>query len=429
MKEYLKKIIVKILEWEARTVLKKYKPKIVAITGNVGKTSTKDAIFSVLSDFFFVRKSEKSFNSDIGVPLTILGLPNAWNNPLKWISNIIEGFKIILLPKDYPAWLVLEVGADRPGDIEKVGAWLHPDIVVVTRFSEVPVHVEFFESKDAVVKEKGYLVKALKKEGLLILNADDPDVMSFASKAYIKPITFGVAESSNVRGSNYNLVYIDGLPVGITFKVDHGNNVMPVSIAGVAGLHHMYPALAALAVGMSQGLNPIKLSDALAHYEAPRGRMNIIKGIESSIIIDDSYNSSPVALEEALSTLDSIKTTGRRIAALGDMLELGRFSIDEHKRLGKKVAKVCDVLVAVGLRGKFFAEAALKARMGKRKVFVFENSGEAAGFLKDKIKKGDVVLVKGSQGVRMERVTKALIADPDMAKELLVRQDEEWEKR
>jgi len=429
MKAYLKKIIVKIIEWEAKVVLRKYKPKIVAVTGNVGKTSTKDAIYTVLSHFFFVRKSEKSFNSDIGVPLTILGLPNAWNNPLKWLLNILEGLKIIILPNHYPKWLVLEVGADRPGDIEKIGSWLHPDVVVITRFSEVPVHIEFFESKDAIVREKGYLVKALKKDGLLILNGDDSDALSLAPHAFIKPITYGFKEGLDIRGSNYNFVYAHEKPVAITFKVDYQGSCMPISLGRVLGVQHIYPALAAIAVGVSQGLNPINVAEALIEHEPPHGRMNLIPGLNNSTIIDDSYNSSPVALDEALTALESAEVTGRKIAALGDMLELGKFSIDEHKRLGKRSANMCDVLVAVGVRGKFFAEAALKARMAKKKVFVFENSVQAGDFLKEYIEEGDIILVKGSQGVRMEKITKQIIAEPERAKELLVRQDEEWERR
>lgn len=429
MKDYLKKIIVKIIEWEARLVLKRYKPKIVAVTGNVGKTSTKDAIFSALSTFFFVRKSDKSFNSDIGIPLTILGIPNAWNNPLLWIKNILRGLKVIFLPNNYPKWLILEVGADRPGDIKKVSRWLRPDVVVVTRFSNVPVHIEFFGSKDAIVKEKGYLIKALKKDGILVLNADDHDCMSFANDAYIKPVTYGISSEASVGGSNYHILYNGRVPSGITFKVDYEGNCMPINIYGVLGFTHIYPVLAGIAVGVSQKLNPVKISEAFSKYEAPKGRMNLVRGINGSTIIDDSYNSSPIALEEALNTLELIKTPGKKIAVLGDMLELGKHSIEEHKRLGRKIPQIADILVAVGLRGKLFAESALKARMGKRKVFVFENSVEAGEFLKDKIEKDDVILIKGSQGVRMERVAKALLRQPEKAKELLVRQEEEWQKR
>ena len=120
IKTIFKKAIIKVLTIEARIALRRYEPHIVAITGSVGKTSTKDAVFTVLSETFSVRKSEKSFNGDIGVPLTILGLPNAWNNPLKWIGNIVKGAALVMFEHDYPEWLVLEIGADRPGDIESI---------------------------------------------------------------------------------------------------------------------------------------------------------------------------------------------------------------------------------------------------------------------------------------------------------------------
>jgi len=430
MRDILKKIIIKIIELEARVVLWRYKPKVIAVTGNVGKTSTKDAIYAALSPFLFVRKSDKSFNSDIGVPLTILGLPNAWNNPIGWLQNLLKGLKIMLYSPQYPKVLVLEVGADRPGDIKKTSSWLHPDVVVITRFSEVPVHIEFFESREDIIKEKGYLVKALKKDGFLILNADDTDAMSYAPEAFIKPITYGVTkDKSTVRGCQYHVVYTGGSVSGMTFKVDWEGNCMPISLVGTLGHHHMYPALASIAVGVTQGLNPVKVSQALSSYISPQGRMNIISGLHGSVIIDDSYNSSPIALEEALNALEIATCSGRKIAILGDMLELGKFSIEEHKRLGKKLAKICDLLITVGLRGKFFAEGALKVKMGKRKIVSFETSVEAGDFIKQKIEKGDLVLVKGSQGVRMEKVVKEIMLEPERAKELLVRQDEEWERR
>lgn len=143
-KKVSKKVVTAILQFEAQLVLKKYKPNIVAVTGSVGKTSTKDAIFSVLSTSFFTRKSDKSFNNELGVPLTILGLQTAASDPSGWIRNIFDGLALILLTHKYPRWLVVEVGADRPGDIRAIASWLRPDIAVVTRLSDVPVHVEFF---------------------------------------------------------------------------------------------------------------------------------------------------------------------------------------------------------------------------------------------------------------------------------------------
>ncbi len=209
MKDTFKKIIIRLLEIEAKLVLKKYKPTIIAITGSVGKTSTKDAIYTVLSHFFFVRKSEKSFNSEFGVPLTILGCPNGWSNPVQWAENLLKGLWLIIYPHKYPKWLVLEVGAGKPGDIKSIAKWLKPDVVVITRFPDMPVHVEFFGTPAAVIEEKTYLVKALSKDGLLVINADDPKVLELKQKSKAKVLTFGFTEEALFRASHEAISYKD----------------------------------------------------------------------------------------------------------------------------------------------------------------------------------------------------------------------------
>jgi UDP-N-acetylmuramoyl-tripeptide--D-alanyl-D-alanine ligase len=176
MKTIFRKIITYILQIESRLVISKYKPKIIAITGSVGKTSTKDAIFAVLSGVSYVRKSEKSYNSEIGLPLTILGVPNGWNNPLVWIKNLCKGLWLFLGPHTYPTWLVLEVGIGHPGDMHRTADWLQTDVVIITAIGETPAHIEFFSSRKSLIEEKSSLIQTLKKDGLLILNADDPDV-------------------------------------------------------------------------------------------------------------------------------------------------------------------------------------------------------------------------------------------------------------
>ena len=184
MKNVLKSVVVKILIWEARLLLKRAKPTIVAVTGNVGKTSTKDAIYSVLKDHKRTRKSEQGFNTDIGVPLTILGLRNAWNDPIRWFKNIIDGLLEALHPGKYPEVLVLEIGVDHPGDMKKLASWVKPDVVVITRLPDVPVHVEFFDSPEAVVQEKLELLKALKPDGIFVYNNDDERVRRAAEETH-----------------------------------------------------------------------------------------------------------------------------------------------------------------------------------------------------------------------------------------------------
>ena len=433
MKNFFKKIIVKIIQKEASLVLKKYKPKIIAVTGSVGKTGTKDAIFTVMSSSFFVRKSAKSFNSEIGVPLTILGCPNAWNSVFLWIKNIFEGIALLVLPNRYPEWLVLEVGADRPGDIKDITKWLKPDIVVITRFSKTPVHVEFFSSPDQLIKEKSYLVSALKRDGVLVLNNDDTDAMSFKELSECKTLIYGIGEGSSVKTSDYKIIYKKrgriNVPSGINFNIENNSESAPLTIDGSIGFQHVYHCLAAFAVGLSQNLSLVKMAKAMANHDLPKGRMRLIEGIKDSTIIDDTYNSSPIALNEALETLKSIKTHGRKIAALGDMLELGKYSSDEHKNAGALAGSFCDFLITVGVRARYFVDGALNGGMSEKNIFQFENSKEAGKFLETWVDKGDIILSKGSQSMRMERIVEEVMAHPENKENLLVRQEEEWLKR
>jgi UDP-N-acetylmuramoyl-tripeptide--D-alanyl-D-alanine ligase len=141
MKNILKKVVTSILLWESKIILKKYNPYVISITGSVGKTSTKDAIFTALSTSDYVRRSDKSFNSEIGIPLTIIGCDNGWSDPIAWLSNIFQGLELIVFKSDYPKTLVLEVGADHPHDIESVSKWLQSDIVVMNKVGDIPVHL------------------------------------------------------------------------------------------------------------------------------------------------------------------------------------------------------------------------------------------------------------------------------------------------
>jgi len=431
MKKLFKRAIVFLLEKEAQIALRKYKPKIVAITGSVGKTSTKDTVSAALSRFYTCRQSYKSFNSEIGVPLTILDIPNAGRSPLGWTKNLISGLVLIALPHYYPEWLILEVGADAPGDIEKISRWLKPDIVIVTKLSKVPVHVEFFSSPEELFKEKGNLVKALKEGGTLVLNADDEDVMAYKNLSKEKTFLFGHSTPSDVSYKDYKIVYgEDGLPQGISFEIINGEEVVPVFLEGTLGEHHVYPVMISVAVCVALGQSAELALKAFKHYEPTAGRMRLVEGMNKSLILDDSYNSSPIALEEALNTLKSLKKIKRKIAALGDMLELGKYSIEEHRKAGSKVAGVADLLVTVGVRSRFIAEGALSAGMKAENVFQLDTSKEAGEFLKNKIEVGDVLLVKGSQsGIRMERTVEAIMAHPENKEELLVRQDKEWQGR
>lgn len=429
MKNIFKIIVVWIIQAQAKLVLKKYKPKIVAVVGSVGKTSTKDAIASVLAEFFLVRKSEKSYNSELGVPLTILGRETGWGSLIAWVAIIFEGFALLLFKNHYPKWLVVEVGADRPGDIQKISEWLKPDVVVVTRFGEVPVHVEFFSSPEALLKEKACLVSALKKDGILVVNNDDKKALSMKEKFDGMIMTYGFNKGSAFLASKDEIIYKNGKPVGLTFKIDYDGKSMPVTLFGVLGRQHIYPAIAALSVGGYLKLNMVRMSQAFGKYSTAPGRMRIIEGIKGACIIDDTYNASPVAMEAALETLRNIKTEGKKIAVLGDMLELGKYTVEEHKRIGEVAGGVCDLLLVVGMRTKGIVSGALIGGISEKNIIEFNDAQKAGKYLEHILKSGDIVLIKGSQRVRMERTVAEIMAHPEYKAELLVRQEKEWMAR
>jgi len=433
MRTTIKKTLAYVLKTESQLVLWKYKPKIIAITGSVGKTSTKDAVYAVISGISYVRKSEKSFNSELGLPLTVLGCPNGWNNPLTWILNILKGLWLFIWPHKYPKWLVLEVGIGKPGDMSRTALWLKTDIVIVTAIGETPAHIEFFDSHKHLVEEKSKLIKTLKKDGLLILNNDDSAVLEMKEKTKNRVITFGFKEDSDIKGSGDSIFYTDsGVPDGLIFRIDEEGNSFPVVIEGVFGRNHVYASLGALALSSGLKLNMIEAVNKLKNYSVPPGRMRLLKGINDSLIIDDTYNSSPFACQSALKTLAEVKNSGRKIAVLGDMLELGKHTEEAHKNIGivaRTVLATDGILAVVGPRAKKIKEGAIEAGMNDMNTYEFLDSKEAGEFLKTFVQKDDLILIKGSQGMRMERAVESILLDKKNKKNLLVRQDEEWKKK
>ena len=427
MKIIFKKIIAYILQIESRLILWKYKPKVIAITGSVGKTSTKDAVYAVISPFSYVRKSEKSYNSELGLPLTILGVPNGWNNPYIWLKNILKGLWLFITPHKYPKWLVLEVGVRKPGDMLATTSWLHTDAVIITAIGETPAHIEFFNSRKQLIEEKSGLIKTLKKDGVLILNADDEAVLELKAKSKNRVITYGFKLGADILGSSESIFYIDsGLPQGIIFRADEGGNSLPVLIEGVFGRNHVYAALATLALSLGLKFNMLTAVNALKSYDVPPGRMRLLKGINNSLVIDDTYNSSPLACESALKTLAEVKSFGRKIAVLGDMLELGKHTTLAHSQIGKIAKESADILMVIGPRAEIIGQGAREAGFEAEKIFEFSNSNEAGEFIKTFVQKNDLLLVKGSQGMRMERIVEKILLDQENKSKLLVRQDLEW---
>ncbi|MFA5870598.1 MAG: Mur ligase family protein [Candidatus Paceibacterota bacterium] len=426
MKKFMISILQGILKYIARAIIAKYNPMIIGITGSVGKTSAKEAVRNVIARERIVRAPSKNFNNELGLPLAIIGDFESIGGILFWIFVLCKGVYIIIIRnKSYPEVLILEYGVDRPGDMKKLLDIARPHVGIFSAMGKVPVHIEYFTGPDQVAKEKTKLIAQLPATGFAILNADDPLVMRAKNDTRAQILTFGMSEHADVRISNFSN-HFDGHNTEISMKLTYGGSFVPVRINGALGESQAFTSAIACAVGLVFGMNLVSIAELLSKYEAPAGRLRCIQGIRESMIIDDTYNASPKAMENAVDTLASLPAR-RHIAVLGDMLELGKYTLEAHEEIGKMIKKKgIDILITLGLRGKLIAEAAQNAGMSSKSIFIADTIDEVVHFLETKIQKSDLLLVKGSQGVRMERIVKRIMAEPEHAYDRIARQNSEW---
>jgi UDP-N-acetylmuramoyl-tripeptide--D-alanyl-D-alanine ligase len=418
-------LLKKTLRRLARWTIWRYRPGIIGITGSAGKTSTKLAIAAVLERDRRVRTAYGNLNSDLGLPLAILGdwserdlalvsraTPAGTKRFAKagfWLKVIfISLWKIVFArPDEYPEILILEYGADRPGDIKYLLSIARPNVSVITAVGDIPVHVEYYEGPADVAREKGRLIEYLPAGGFAILNGDDVTVLGLQSRTRARVMTYGFERGAEVRLSRFENKVYDGAPAGISFKLEYGSAVVPVRIDGAFGRANAYAAGAAAAVGLVFGMNLVTISDALARYAPPPHRMELVPGVKFATIIDDSYNASLIAMRAALETLGALPAK-RRVAVLGDMLEIGKYTPEAHESVGREAAKCADALFTVGPRAKFIAEAARAAGMKRTAIFSFDTADDARKPVQDFIKKGDLILVKGSHSMRMDKIVEEI---------------------
>lgn len=421
--KYLKEIIIKILTYLAQKTVEKHKPYIIALVGSVGKTMARETIYAVLSKKNSVRTSEKSLTTDIGVPLTILGCPYTIRTLSGWIYNMVYALKHVLFIKQYPQYVILEIDGHTKGEMARLVKWLPIDMLVVTTIGEIPAHVEYFQTPDALREEYMSVQKALKDNGKLVVYADDQYAHSFASDSH-QTITYGSKDTADISAHTYTILYEENKPIGISFSLKKPLLDNPVIIKGALGMHTVNAALASMGVLQALGEHPFSMLGVFEKLSTPPGRMKILLGIKDSVIIDDSYNSSPVAVEELTTVMGKVNGK-RKIIVLGDMLELGRFSAEAHREVGRESTGV-DMLVCVGVRAKFIKEGALEKGMEPASVLHFDTPEKAGEYLQNVIVGGDIIAVKGSQDIRMERCVEEIMAEPQSKEKLLVRQSEEW---
>lgn len=422
MKKLMKKFVLLALKRMARRRLKKFKGKIIGVTGSVGKTSTKDAIFTVLNTKMRVKRSSKSMNSEFGLLLTILDIESGFSSAIKWSWLLFMAW-LHSFSKIHAEVLLLEMGVDKPGDMDYLLSVVKPDIAVFTSVAPVHMEKEQFSTLEDIFREKRKMVDALDENGVALLNLDNEFTAELAKKRKGKTITYGFDQDADYRitGSKESFE-------GIEFLLTHDGTRKKVN-ANVLGQYHAMVLTPAIICAELVGMEKDLAVEACERYHLPPGRLSLIDGIKETKIIDSTYNSSPEAVKEALKTLSEVGEKSRKVAVLGNMNELGQHSEILHERVGKIVPEHADVLITVGTYGKNMAEAAVEAGMSEENVHAFNHTPEAIDFYKKQMKEGDLILVKGSQNrIRLERFVKEFMLEPERADELLVRQEKVWAK-
>ena len=404
---FLEKILQKILRFFAKITLKKYQPKIVVIVGSVGKTSTKEAIYSVLSGKLKTRRSIKNYNNEIGVPLTIINCDSGEKSLFKWIGIFWKAILLnILKDKSYPEFLVLEMAADKKGDIKYLMDMIPKKLLKVVVLTAItPVHLEFFESVDNIFEEKTTPLSYLEKDGWVVFNIDNCDAYRVKEKINSKLLTYGLNKNADIHVQE-----IEYYNSGLKFKINYKDKIVFSELKNAIADYQIYPILAGLSVGICFDLKLDEIIKSLKIYKTLPKRMQKLEGIKNSIVIDDTYNSSPEALKKVIQALINLSFGQRKIAILGDMLELGKDSEKLHREIGEIISKTnINYLITFGEKAKYIFEEALKYNFSKDKAFHFFKKDEIVEFIKKNVKEDDVILIKGSRGMEMEKIVEKII--------------------
>lgn len=346
--------------------------RVVGITGSVGKSSTKELAYALLEPFRQVVKSPKSFNNELGLPLSVLAIPL------------------------HAEVALLEMGTYGPGELTQLATIARPDIALVTNVG--PSHLERMGSLDAIAAAKGELVAAIAEAGEVALNADDPRVLAMTALTRAASLLYGLGPNADLRATELATHGIDGISFALTYR-DRRRETGQLALVGA---HHVHTALASVAIGLAVGLS---LDEAVAGLKGARAqfRATLVAGPNGSTLLDDSYNASPASAHAALAILKDVPAT-RRIAVLGDMLELGAYEEEGHREIGSAVVRVVDELVTVGPRARLIAAQARREGLPARRIHEFPDKGELAGCLRALLRPGDVALIKGSRGLALETV-------------------------
>ena len=355
---------------------RRFNPRIVGITGSVGKTTTKELVNAVLQTRYRTLKSEGNLNNEIGLPLTLLHLTDAHQQ------------------------VVLEMGMYATGEISTLADIAQPHVGVVTNLG--PVHLERLGTMQAIADAKAELVAALPPgpEGVAILNQDEPLVLAMAERTDARVFTYGTSPQADLWASRIEGVGLEG----VRFNLHYRRETIRVRVP-LLGRHSVHTALRAAAVGLVEGLDWSDIVGGL-QSDSPQLRLVAVLGPRNSMLLDDTYNASPASTIAALNLLAELD--GRRVAILGDMLELGSYEEVGHRLVGRRVADVAKLLLTVGELGRVIAEEALLSGMNPEHVVILQDVHEAIQVVPTLMQEGDIVLIKGSRGVALDHLVATL---------------------
>ncbi len=351
--------------------------KVVGVTGSVGKSTTKEMIAAVLSQQFRVSKTPENHNNDIGMPMAILSMP--------------EDTQVA----------VLEMGMNHLREIAYLASIALPDVAVITNIGTM--HIEHLGSQAGILQAKLEIVEGMTPGSKLLFNGDDALLWNVRRRDDMKVTYFGLENPE----CDYRAVDLQEAPGSLTFRAVTTQGDLEVELA-LEGLHYVYDAISAIGVGMELGVEPQQIRESLASFQNMQGRQEIFEA-KGCTVIKDCYNAGPESMAAALAVLS--KKQGRRVAVLGDMLELGVCAPAEHYRLGRIVAGQADVLIAYGPFSSRTVSGALTGGMPNHLARGFEDREAAVAALKRMVRPGDVLLVKGSRGMRMELILDQFLKD------------------
>jgi len=400
----MKKIIELILKILAKKLIKKFSPKVVGITGSVGKTTTRSCIAHVLKYKYKVLESIKNYNSEIGLPLSILEL-EAPTKKKDWIPLLKKAFQKAFFTEEYYEILVLEMGSDKPGDLTYLTSIVRPDVAIVTNVGHV--HLENYNSRDELAFEKSTLIRKLKPKGVACLNYDDDYTRQMENVTHNDNIVikFGFDKNADFYISNINQN-----KNGITANLHTYKNTFQIEAPALIGKHSLYAVLASWVVAKKFHIPIYQILAGLKTFKAPGSRLEIIPGENHMTLIDSSYNAEPSSVKAAIKTLKKMETKYRKIAILGDMMELGKEEENAHKDIGIFASQSrLDLVCFIGKRMKVAYEAFENESSKYHKGAVFyEDIQEATLKIQKKLKKGDYILIKGSRSMEMEKIVEEM---------------------